>query len=347
MLGNCTKYLFVLFLLVAMIAAAQAASADNLLANYDPCTGAQLDCAPGIKPISKVKPLPEPNPIVPTTPNMPYKVKSSGALAPSYDGLNQLNPANWLADCCLPMPAKGQFWIGPKVTFARVAGEVRRGPDLAVTQTSLVAFEDHLSLRRSGNAIWSLEAMYQLRPRWGLRYSFMPINLEAVGTAKTAFNFGGQTFASGTQLSSKWDRVQHRAGFFFNVNRTLSSQTSLFADWLYVQDKLTVGGASGIGTSVTWDDTKNLAIVGLEFDKCLKNYHGNTLAFNGKGGVAFFSDTVGYEAEAALSYLIPIKTGRFGFIKGGYSYANLKKEKSHDLFSTVIDGPFVQVGFLF
>ncbi len=127
----------------------------------------------------------------------------------------------------------------------------------------------------------------------------------------------------------------------------MNSQANLFAEWLNIQDRLTIGAAGTVGASATWDDTKNLAEVGLEFDKCLKNYHGNTLALSGKAGVAFLNDSLGYEVEAALSYLIPIKTGRFGFVKGGYSYASLKKAKHHEVFGTTMDGPFLQLGFLF
>jgi hypothetical protein len=350
MLEKCTKQLFALLISAVMAAVSTAAWADQLAANYDPCTGAQLDCAPGLKSITKVKPGPTPAPAVPTIPTLssaPYKVKSSPGVASRLEGLSQYNPMGWLTDCCLPTPAKGQFWVGPRVTFARISGHARRGPDLASFQTSDVNFDDQLNIKKNGNAIWSIEAMYQFRPRWGIRYSFTPMLLEGSGTPSSAFSFGTQTFAAGTQVFSKWERYQHKAGLVFNLTRSMNSQANLFAEWLNIQDKLTVGAAGTVGASVTWDDTKNMAEIGLEFDKCLKNYHGNTLALSGKGGVAFLNDSLGYEAEAALTYLIPIKTGRFGFIKGGYSYASMKKAKHHEVFSTVMDGPFVQLGFLF
>jgi hypothetical protein len=103
----------------------------------------------------------------------------------------------------------------------------------------------------------------------------------------------------------------------------------------------------GLGTPVVMDDTNNVAILGLEFDRCLKNYRGNTLALNGKGGIAFLDDSIGYEAEAALNYLIPIRTGRFGFVKAGYQYAQLKKDRPGRMFGTTMDGPFLQLGLLF
>lgn len=351
MLKKLSSYWFIL-MIIAAIATAAHAGPDPFFASYDPCSGAQLDCAPGAKNITKVKPPlapPSVAPPAPCAPTSPFKIKTpiASQMGSKWDALTQNGPSNWWADCCLPTPAKGQFWVGPRVTFARLHGEARRGFDIAAFQSSRVDFDDQLNFRKTGNTFWSIEAMYQLRPRWGIRYSFSPIHIESVGFPKTAFNFSGQTFAAGTQVASKWERYQHRAGLLFNISRTTSSQANLYADWLNIQDRLSVAAAGTTNITGTWDDTKNIMVLGLEFDKCLKNFHGNTLALSGKGGIGFLNDTVGYEAEAALSYLIPIKTGRFGFVKGGYSYANYKKEKNSELFSTVIDGPFVQAGFLF
>jgi len=291
----------------------------------------------GVKNIAKVKPAP---PAV-------SKVKPYGWTS-QFEGLSRFNPIAWGPDCYLPSPAKGQFLLGPKVWFARVDGEARRGVDIANVQSSNVDFDDHLGLRKSGNTIWSIEALYQFRPGWGIRYSFTPLRLHATAAPTTAFNFMGQTFAAGTEVRSKWEHYEHRLGLVFNLSRTNNSLTNLYTDWLYVQDKLTVGGVTATtATAVTWDDSKNMAVVGFEFDKCLKNYRGNTLGIGGKAGIAFFNDVIGYEAEAALNYMIPIKTGRFGFIKGGYRYAQLKKDKASQLFMTTMDGPFLQVGFLF
>jgi hypothetical protein len=341
MLEKCVKYLFLLLFIVAAIIYVPAARAESTLANYDPCVGAQLDCAPGLKGITKVRPAPVPG-------AAPLKVKSQSAgWMPRFEGISQFSPANWWAECCLPAPAKGQFWVGPKVFFPRIRGEARRGGEGALVTSTRVNFDDHLGLRKSGNVMWSLEALYQIRPRWGIRYSFSPLFMEAVGTPNTAFTFAGTTFTAGTTVASKWEHIEHRAGLVFNLSRSVSSLVNVFADWMYLEDKLTIGAAGGLTTTVTYDDTKNLAVLGLEFEKCLKNYQGNTLSVGGKGGIAFLSDSLGYEAEAALSYLIPIKTGRFGFVKGGYKYSHMKKHRTHELFDVTMDGPFVQVGFLF
>ncbi len=325
-------------LILVLIVASGAAWANSTMPSYDMAADNRGDAIEASKPIAKVKPA---QPAV-------TKVKPSWGWGSSkWDRFSQYNPIAWGPDCYLPTPAKGQFLVGPRVWFARVDGEARRGIDIAGIQSSTVDFDDHLGLKKSGNVLWSVEALYQFRPSWGIRYSFMPLVLDATASPRSAFNFMGQTFAAGTEVRSKWEHFEHRAGLVFNISRTNNSLTNFYVDWLYVQDKLRIGGITATTTSMTWDDNKSMAVTGVEFEKCLKNFRGNTLALNGKGGVAFFNDSVGYELEAGLNYMIPVKTGRFGFIKGGYRYAHLKKDKGDKMFTTTMDGAFLQFGFLF
>lgn len=315
---------------------ATAAGADP--AKFDPCTGTPLDSAAAYKGISKVKP----------STSQPLKIKPYSGFVSGLSAVgSRLNPMGWWQECCLPMPAQRQFVVGPRVTFARMTGEVRRGLPAAGTPPSLVKFDEHLGLSAGRQPVWSIEAYYQFQPRWGIKYSFMPLSMDGSTIPETSFTFSGQTFSAGTPIRSKLERYEHRAGLVFDLARSTNSVTSLFADWLYTQDKLTVGSAGAAVTSVTWDVNRSLAVLGLELAKCLKNYRGSTLAFNLKGGVAFLDHTIGYEGEAALNYLIPVKQGRFGFIKGGYRYASLKRETNVSLFATTMDGAFVEVGFLF
>jgi hypothetical protein len=337
MLGKCTTFLFILMILVASAPAAiLAQSAENpgeLAAN------ARLDSPPEYRAITKVKPSP-------TQPATPLKVKPSGLMS-GIAGLSRYNPVTWGPECYLPVPAKGQFVVGPRINFMRVRGEVRRGLDIAGAPATTVDFDDQLGLEKSGKPVWSIEAFYQFRPRWGIKYSFMPLVTDATHSPKSSFTFMGQNFAALTPINSKWEHYEHRAGLVFNISQTTNSLTSFFAEWLYIQDKLSVTSTTGTATSATWNTHKSAAVAGLQFEKCLKNYHGNTLALNAKGGLAFMSDTFGYEGEVGLNYMIPIKTGRFGYVKGGYRYEHLKKERTVSMFNTTLDGPFIEVGFLF
>jgi hypothetical protein len=254
---------------------------------------------------------------------------------------------NWGLDCYLPTPARKQFVVGFRSFFSRVRGDVEYAPLRTGIDATKVDFNDHLGIDRSGNFLWSVRAHYQLQPRWALRYSFMPVSLDGQGVTPTSFSFAGRTFTAGSTVRSKWERFEHTFGVVYDVRRSTNSVTSVFAEWMAVQDKLTVWENLGGITPAVWNDDKNLARLGLEFNKCLRNYKGNTLAITGKGAIAFLDDTIGYDVEAALSYLVPIKSGRFGFVKGGYRYAQLKKDEANRTFGTSLDGAFVELGFLF
>lgn len=337
MLRNLLKSLVMCILFAsALVGWAYAESASSL---EDTTVGSGIDYSSTYKGISKVKP----NAPAPT------KVKPYTGLMSGFDALSRYNPVAWGPDCLLPVPAKGQFLVGPKLFFARLRGDAHRDLVPTATTPAQVDFQDHLGFKQTGHMIWSIEALYQFRPTWGFRYSFSPMALETSGQAKTSFVFGGQSFAVGSVVRTRWERFQHRAGLLVNLSHSSNSLTSLYADWLHIEDRLVAGGATGPGATVPviWNDNKNLAVLGLEFGKCLKNYRGNTLALECKGGIAFLDDSLGYEAEAGLTYMIPIKTGRFGFVKGGYQYMHLKKEKDLEHFSTFMDGAFLKIGFLF
>jgi hypothetical protein len=333
MLRRCINYSCILtVLLMVGVVGAFAESTPGVLDSY---AAASLDASPSYKAISKVKP------------SEPAVTKVKPGFMSRLEGLSRFNPANWGSECILPAPAQGQFTAGPRVWFGKVQGEARRTIGTATVPGSSVNFHDNLGFGQNSTAIWGFEAKYQLRPRFGLRYSFMPMKMESKYTSPASFTFANQLFAAGTLIESKWERFEHRAGVTFNLTSNVSSRTSLFAEWMYLQDKLQIGSGVGAISPIVWDRTRNLAVVGAEFDKCLKNFRGNSLNLSCKADVMFLNNCFGFDAETALNYMIPIKTGRFGFVKGGYRYSYFQKDNNKDLFETTIGGPFVQIGFLF
>lgn len=326
------RYLVNIGVLLTFVMVISAASAGPPVAPLAPAPGAS-GVEPAQRTIYKVKPAPD----------KIYKIKPPEPLA----GISRFSPLAWGPDCCFPSHAQGQFSADVLVHFARLRGSASKAGYLFVgTQPEKVDFTDDLKLGGGTKPVFTVTATYQFQPRWALRYSFTPLSVEGTGTPDHSFTFRGQTFTFGTAIRSKWERMEHRAGLVFNVNKTVSSVASIYADWRYIQDRLTIHQtAAATLPGVQWDDDKNLAVVGLEIDKCLTNYRGTTLALSCKGGITFLGDHVGYEAEAGLSYLVPVRQGSFGFIKGGYRYATLKKDVNFESFSTTMDGAFVQAGF--
>ncbi|MDQ1238549.1 MAG: hypothetical protein QG577_734 [Thermodesulfobacteriota bacterium] len=334
--------LFIFAIAIGTMAYAESASPQN-----DTAVGTGIDYTTAYKGIAKVKP-PAPST---TGTSTATKVKPFTGVISGLDAISSYNPVTWGPECIVPIPAKGQFLVGPKIFFPRVRGDARKDTPGATPPQGGVDFEHHLGFKRSGTAVWSIEALYQFRPSWGIRYSFSPMTFETSGEASTGFTYGGQTFSAGALVRSKWERFQHRAGILYNLSYTTNSLTSFYADWLHIDDKLVVSGEGGTRATanipVIWTDSKNLAVAGLEFSKGLRNYRGNSLTLDCKAGIAFLDDTIGYEAEAGLTYMIPIKTGRFGFVKGGYQFMSLKSETNRETFNTSMDGAFVKFGFLF
>ncbi len=336
MLENCTKSAIGLCLFAILLTGSPWAFGQE----YDFPATAGTDSRAAYETIAKVKPEP------PETTGA-VKVKPYQGIGPSFRGLGRYNPLTWDEACLLPTPNPKQFVAGPEVFFARIRGEVRRTlmtPGLGATK---VNFDDHLGFRKSGNTLWAIDAHYQFLPRWGLKYFFRPISMDSTYTPTESFVFAGQNFTAGTQIRSKWEYFTHQAGLVFDVTRNPSSATSVFAAWTYIQRRLTVINQIGVGLPAVWDENSSLATLGMEFNKCVRNYKGNTLALNLKGSVTFLDDHLGYDAEAALKYIIPIRQGRFGFLKGGYRYSHLNKVREANMFNVAMDGAFLQVGFLF
>ncbi|MFC1833488.1 hypothetical protein ACFL2Q_01970 [Thermodesulfobacteriota bacterium] len=324
MLRKLVNPLGLVLILVVMVPAAAVAAQQPAAQNQ------KGDLTADKKPIYKVKP----------SDKRVYKVPPPSRFRGFYLGLG----------CFLPTPRKGQFSGSARGFFPRVRGQISKGGQTIMgIPRSVVDFDEHLGLTENSQPTWTASAQYQVTPRWALTYSFTPMILEATNTATQSFNFMGNSYSVGTRLRSKWERAEHRAGLTFNVKRTRSTMANAYVEWLYIQDKFSISHAmGGVLPAMTWDDDKGMAVVGLEVKRCLANYSGSSLAIGCKGSLAFLGDHYGYDVEGALSYHIPISSsGRYGFVKGGYRYAHLKKDLDHELWDTTMDGAFVEVGFIF
>ena len=104
----------------------------------------------------------------------------------------------------------------------------------------------------------------------------------------------------------------------------------------------------GMGGDVM-DNDLNMAMAGVEFEKCLKATHTKaTLSLECKASTAFLDDAVGGEAETGLKYSIPMNSRRWGFVKGGYRYLTYKRKSSDArMFDIAMEGGFLQMGLVF
>ncbi|MFC1835795.1 hypothetical protein ACFL2Q_13885 [Thermodesulfobacteriota bacterium] len=249
-----------------------------------------------------------------------------------------------------PAPARGQALISARVAYAQVRGTARRMlPALPLLPTHDKPVELQRDLGLEGHhPIFTVTAQYQFLPAWGIRYSFTPMDISQTSKLDRTFTYRGRTFMSGSEVSTRWERSDHRAGLVFSLVRKPGSLVSLYGDWLHSEVTLSVRATqitSAMGAA-RYDDDRDLAVLGLELDKSLTSFRGSAIGLRCKAGVAFLDNHLGYEAEAAMTYSLRIGARSYGFLRGGYRYAQIKKDENSIMSSTTLNGAFVEIAFL-
>lgn len=252
--------------------------------------------------------------------------------------------------CILPMPRLKGWELNAQGFYARTRGTVRFGnttyggfvpgnqPDLDLN--SDFGIPEHQWLG-------SFSAKYIFHPRWAVRYSIIPMRSEATASPSRTFNFGLTVNTFGLNTKVQWERLDQRVGLVFNSIRTPSTRLGLFGDYVRMNERIRV---TQVGCcSSTFDNELNLAMAGLEFERCLKTSRLlSTLSLECKAGFAFGQDAIGSDLATGLRYSIPLNNGRWGFVKGGYRYLTYKKKYSDaKLIDTTMEGGFLEAGFIF
>ncbi|MBI5252473.1 MAG: hypothetical protein HY912_23510 [Desulfomonile tiedjei] len=254
------------------------------------------------------------------------------------------------SECSLPEHPPRGWELAADVFFARTKGKVRfyRGISWGYYGLDDVDLNADMGLDDHG-VMGSFMAMYRFRPKWALRYSIMPMTMMGSGQAGRSFMFGNTQYTGGQAVSVQWERLEQRLGLIYDAVHSHSSRIGLFGDYIRVNERIkTMQMLAGMGGN-TMDNDLNMAMAGIEFEKCLKTTHTKaTLSLECKAGAAFLDDAVGAEAETALKYSIPMNNGRWGFVKGGYRYLTYKKKSSDArMFDMAMEGGFLQMGLVF
>ena len=195
--------------------------------------------------------------------------------------------------CYLPQSSPRGWQLDAQAMFARTRGKVRymQGSyNYNYYGNQDVDFNAAMGLPEH-QVIGTYSAAYRFTPTWQLRYSVMPLALEGSG-AGNSFTFGTTLISSGANTKTKWERLTQRIGIVYDPIRTYNSRVSVFGDFMRVDDKVTVIQVGCCGS--TMNNEFNMAMAGLEFEKCLKTTRFlNTLSLQCKAGVAFLDDAVG------------------------------------------------------
>jgi hypothetical protein len=293
-----------------------------------------------------VQPLSEGKAITKVKPKKIVKCRPEEALAATRA------PYDPAPSCVLPMASPGGWEMDVEAFFARTKGKVRcargvYGYGYFGTAPPDVDLNSNLSLPDHG-VVGAFSARYHFRPGWSVRYSIMPMAMEATGQPNGTFTFGSlQTFGAGQNVKTKWERIQQNIGMAYDPIRTYKSRVTVFGEYVRINEKLSVYQVGCCGDA--FDNDLNMVMAGLEFERCLRTSRlCNTLSCECKVGIACGDDAFGADISTALRYSIPLRAGRWGFIKGGYRHISFNKKYSDfKLLDTAMEGGFVQMGFIF
>lgn len=255
--------------------------------------------------------------------------------------------------CVLPKPMQGQWELTTQALFARTKGTIawpRVSWYYYSGYTNEVDLNGDMGIPEHA-VIPEVTLSYQFRPNWALRYSFLGTALNG-GNANSSrpFVFGNSYnyyFGYGG-LNSKWEHNYQKVGLVYDPIKTCTSRISLEADWVHSEDKITLNCVyCGYGSTI-FSRSGDYGMVAAQIQNCLKTApNGGALSLDCKAGVIFYDDSEGWDAHTALKFSIPLGCGRWGYMKGGYRFINIKKSQPDLLFCQSMEGGFAEAGFVF
>ncbi len=261
------------------------------------------------------------------------------------------SPWDFRSDCILPMAQTKGWEASADVFFARIKGKVRFATGTFATFGTFGLGDDidinsDLGVPDHG-VMGTYSIAYRFRPNWSVKYSIMPMMMDGSGQPGRSIVFGNNTFTTGQNLSAKWERLQQSIGLVYDPVMSGSSRVSVLGGYVRINEKLAVVPPGCCGS--TMDNDLNMGMAALEFEKCLKQTRMcNTLSLECGAGVAFGDDGLGSDLMSGLKYSMPLNSGRWGYLKGGYRFMSYKKKYSDvKMFDTAMEGGFLQMGFVF
>ncbi|MDQ7781815.1 MAG: hypothetical protein RDU20_02985 [Desulfomonilaceae bacterium] len=284
-----------------------------------------------------------------------YKVKPKRIVKcrpeAEYDPALQ-DPYRLGSQCLLPMARPKGWEMNAAAFFARMKGTVRyvRGNIGYGYQYGIygqdVDLNSDLGVPDHG-VVPEFSATYRFKPNWSLRYSIMPMSMENTHNPSRSFVFGSNQFNTFQNSKVKWERLVQHAGIVYDPVKTYRSRISIFTDYVRVDDKISFINLGCCGD--TWDESMNMAMAGLEFERCLRTGRiNNTLSMVCKAGVGFLDEAFASEVMTGLKYSIPLNNGRRGYITGAYRFATYKKGYSDvKSLDVAMEGASIQMGFVF
>lgn len=190
------------------------------------------------------------------------------------------------------------------------------------------------------------EARYQIRPNWGIRFSFMPFRYQDNSYPQHGFWFGNIWYAPFTYTLTKWDRNIYRWDLVYDWYQKPHAVSSVFAGYALYDDKLTISQAIPFWTR-TRSSGWGLGFAGLSWERVIRNLGASAASTQCKWSVQFGEGYFGYDGYAAARISVPMECGRFGYVEWGWRWMVLRRDYPSNADVTSLDGCVGTMGFVF
>ncbi len=244
----------------------------------------------------------------------------------------------------LPRIGCKQFQVDAKLWYARFnSNTVVFGTDLAGGPGTELDLNRDLGLRNN-QYIAEYEGRCQIRPNWGIEFSFMPIQFRDNSTPQNDFFFGNAFYPAFVPILTQWDRFIYRWDVIYSWFKAPHAVSSIFAGYSLYDDKLTV---SDVVQSRSRSKGFGLAYAGGSIERVIRNFCGGTASCNCKASVQFLDGYFGWDGYAAGRLAVPMQGGRFGYLEAGWRWIVLERKYPTDSDKTSMDGLIGTVGLVF
>ncbi len=244
----------------------------------------------------------------------------------------------------LPRIGCKQFQVDAKLWYARLnSSTIVFGTDLAGGPGTELDLNRDLGLS-AHRYIAEYEGRCQLRPNWGIEFSFMPIQFRDNSTPQNGFFFGNAFYPAAVPIVTQWDRFIYRWDVIYSWFQAPHAVSSIFAGYSLYDDKLTVGDEV---QSRSRSKGFGLAYAGGSIERVIRNFCGGTASCNCKASVQFLDGYFGWDGYAAGRLAVPMQGGRFGYLEAGWRWIVLERKYPTDSDKTSMDGLIGTVGLVF
>lgn len=255
----------------------------------------------------------------------------------------------------LPRPGCKQFQLVARLWYAKLnSTTVLWGTNLAAPAGPGTELDLHRDLGLNKQFyVPEYEGRFQIRPNWGLRFLFMPIQLDQTTyiTTPGGFFWGNNFYPQYAQMYTQWHRYKYSWDIVYDWFQARHAVSSIFAGYTLYDDKLSVSSPSASRFPSLRSRSRGwgLAFAGMSLDKIVRDFgcNGSTASVHCKFTLTFLEGYFGWDGAAMGRVTVPMNCGRYGYIEGGWRWIVLQRDQPIDKDKTSMDGLQVAAGIIF